>query len=400
LPISLAEQSQESYSKGEFSMKKRILLELLFSLFFGLSGLLAQTPWSALESNPSFKALQIEDPQAWYQSQLFKAFRKIIPFDEERDPLERLVRAISEGAAGRTELEQVLKDHHASSLREYLQEIDGLLNKNRTWLRDAERRFEWGVASSSELEDSIFQYSRGRLTVAELAVLLHFYQSFDSRHNQLIIRSGLRRADAETARYILAVTKFPYTAVREHGENQPLLEYTSSMKKDWRESFLLFLALDKRFEFDQIWSQMVNQNTGNKRFRHIAGFEERFIWEVRRLALSEGEEFLAQDLLISYLSNYSTNSSLDKVGEDPSIWSEEVKKRLKGSLADFIARFAQLKNREQLNRFFESGALPSSFPENYKSIQVKRVLTVIATAKSSTDVETCMASLSKIPKYQ
>ncbi len=357
---------------------------LVFVLAFGFIG-----HWS-LSADPI--------DQAKYLEVLQSAFRRIIP-PQERDPLARLMGAVHRGAEGRTIVEQVLKDHRATTLKSYLQEIDGILNHRRIPLNDAERRFQEGKATLSEIDDYRRQYSQDRLTVSELVVLIHFYQSLDVRENQLIKMRGLRRVNAETPRIALGVTKFPFIEVREHGKDLPLISMTAGRQNDWRDVYKLFQTYGKAYEFAQLWGQMVNQNSGNKRFRHLETFEERFLWEVRSWAVTRGEPLKARDLLVAYLSNFASNTLLDRVGDDPKKWRRAERSQVEGKLAEFISYLARTENRYQLRRFFAEGVLPSHFPKETESKQLTRALLLFRTAGQVKSLEMCLKALSARPKY-
>jgi hypothetical protein len=343
----------------------------------------------------------IDSPE---DADLWTAFRKIIPLDRQgNDPLARLREAHAIGDEGRTELDQVLKDYRATSLKGFLQELDGRLDRRRLAMTDAERRFHFGSASISEVSSILDDYSRDRLTVQELAAVIQFYQDRDPKVNTLIQRQGLRRADAETARLALGVTKFPFTPAREHNEDQPLVPYTENMRQSWIKTFSAFYDRGLRYEFSQLWSQMVNVNSGNRRFRHIEGFEERFVYEVRRHALQE-DEFRAKDLLIAYLSNHASNKTLDRVGDRPDSWTPEQTKEIEGTMAEFLARFANIRDRASLRKFFDTGQLPPSFGNlvaNTKSIQLERMFRVISAAQKTKNANSCIKLLGNLArKYE
>jgi len=334
-------------------------------------------------------------------SSLWAAFRKIIPVSSRgQDPLLRLQEAFALGREGRTELDQVLKDYRATSLKSFLQELNGRLDRHRVAMTEAERRFYAGSASLAELGSNLHDYSRERLTVDELAAIIQFFKERDPKNNELIQRRGLRRAEAESARLALAVTKFPFTPVREHDENQSLVPYSDNMRKEWIRAFESFYRRDLRYEFSQLWSQMVNVNSGNRRFRHIESFEERFIYETRRLALQE-DEFRAKDLLISYLSNHASNKTLDRIGDRPDSWTPAQRRELQGTLAEFLARFAHIKDRKALRTFFESGQLPPSFGKlatETESLQLQRMFRVIQAAAKSKNAQDCMSKLGDLSR--
>jgi hypothetical protein len=343
-------------------------------------------PWQQVAGN---EGIPSHDPVGWYREQVFSSFRRLIPYSPNKDQLHRLMHNLELGPAGRTEVDQVLKVHRLETIGDFLNELDGRLDRKRIALNDAERRQQAGEVTEAYVQAAIKNYSALRLKPQELAVLIHFYRQRDAQSNRLIMGRGLRRMDASRARRVQSVTRFPYTPLRTHGENQDLIPWSEELQKNWRDIYQTFEALGLELVFLEIWSQLINQNTGNKRFRHIETFEERFLLSLRELAITQNRPFEAQKLMVAYLSNHASAQMLDRYGENPYLWRPEIQKKMKGSLAEFLAYLNQTPDRHVLASIFRSGDLPRSWPQP-QSIQAQRALSLFQLASRSTSVQDCL----------
>lgn len=344
------------------------LLALLALLFNSSSSLWSQ---SYLELSPEQKAnmtatgsfsenflgpralIKSGTPEAWLWTNTRDAFAKIMSEPGERgreNPLDRLMNAIQEGPAAKTEIEAILKDHNSLTLNAFFDELYGRINRIRAQYQSLDPHHE--AAHIDQLRN---QGAGLKLKPTQLAAIIYFYFAL-AQENSLVLGSPLERSSVHRITNAIRVSSWPGIPPREHGEAHPALPYSAQVQRTFRFYWFAFEALG----LDQVWvemaTQLINVNSGNKRFRQVQGLEERVLGLVRELALA-GEVQEAKKLFLIYLNNYS--SSLDR--DQKQVYEEADFDTSSGNminLSEFLERFSTLTHPGALRRFFETGQLP------------------------------------------
>jgi len=336
----------------------------------------------------------------------------VLPYDEKSDQLDRLVRLAFSRPLRRAELRQVLEAHRVSDLTHFADELLGRIDGSRQQLSKLEEEFlrtKDGKIPDDEKREMISsllaqinsrreEARAKRLTPLEAAVVLHFYQGLDVQSNRLLQAKPIYYQNTLTARRFAQIIQLPPIELRTHGRDLPLVKFDPEVDSPrWHSVLEPFWKLGLRGEWMQIWSQLVNQTAGAERYRHLEGFEFRFLHELRRFALAGAGQphlFLAKEILEAYLANYnSTVKGLDVYGEEAAVWPESAKK----SLAYTLLLLSQMRNRAEIERLFSIGYLPKRFPEN-GSRQLRKALVTFRTASKNPDREGCVAQLTAIFK--
>lgn len=217
-----------------------------------------------------------------------------------------------------------------------------------------------------------------KLSARSLCSVILFYQQIQVWHAEQTGSAELRRPlelptnptrkiDTEEARLAVQLLILPPTPLRVHGTGAAPLPYTPTRAKHWRDIAMAFRENGLHEEFLVLFSQIVNHDAGHMRWRHIESLEDRFLYDLRSFSTKPGNELIGRNIFIAYLSNFHSSRAM-----------EEKPKR--GSLADFILRFAKLRSRSQLRKFFTTSQLPESFP-HYSAMVIKRSLRVFETAQ-------------------
>lgn len=294
---------------------------------------------------------------------LRSAFSRFVPdqsIDEETPTqMDRLAAAIDQRGELEADIDQILEAHRINSLEALFHELNG-------------RRHEYR-----------------KLTPTELAAVIKFYQSRDPKRNQLI-RNGARLYDyTSTARSAVEVTSFPFVEIREHGHHHPQIPYTDAMSRTWAEAFRPFKERELKWEFMELWSQMVNQSAGHVRYRHLEGFEFRFLHELRRWTISTQDYERGLQTLVAYLTSFNTSRVVRRNGMNPAIWP---KKERKGLAFALLSLSALRNDPKSLQKLFDYGDLPPSLL-SISSIQLTRVILTFQQARRYNDIDVCLRQL-------
>ncbi len=333
--------------------------------------------------------------------ELRAAFRKLMA-KATKDPVDRLMKAIDLGPAGKEEVHQILESHRLQSLETFFLELKGRIDLKRQGLSRAQEELlrvqSSKMLSEFERNQRVSQLlmeitSQGRetrsekLSPSQLASLIHFYKEFDPVNSRLIQPKPFLYKNTTKARLAAEVTAWPVIEIREHGYDLPRVSYGTRESSVWRSTAEAFWNRDLQLEFIQIWSQLVNQTAGHMRYRHLETFEHRFLLKLREWAL-KNDPFQARDLFVAYLSNYSSSQMIAKFGVDPKAWPKNSKE----SLAYKIILLKEIKNRKELIDFFTSATLPKRFSES-DSIIWNQARRVFSTANQIPDREKCLEAL-------
>lgn len=374
------------------SVRKLMLLLFLLALLpsLGLQTLAVQSDKSSISQSDN-------------QNHLRSALRKLIP-RARKDPVERLLLALEQQKAGEQEVMQVLEAHRIQSIEGYFTELKGRIDGTRAVLARSQEELlkvsnskmmsqEEKNQQTRQLMMEITEQQREarleKLKPKELSALIKFYKSLNPELNRLIEPKPIFYNNTRKARLAAEVTAWPVIELREHGFDLSQVPYGPSESKKWRETAQAFWDQGLKFEFLEIWAQLVNQTAGHMRYRHLEGFDFRFLFELRKWAL-EKDPFRARDLFVAYVSNYSSSQMIARNGVDLKNWSDKDKK----SLAYQIILLQNIKNRKELVDLFESGQAPKRFPES-NSKTWNQAMASFATAKKYPDRETCITALVK-----
>ena len=332
---------------------------------------------------------------------LESAFRRLIP-PAKKDPLHRLMRAIQQGQSSTQEVNQILEAHRLQTLETYFLELRGridakrlgvsrsreeLLQIQRSRMMSTEEKNQRSIQLLMEITSQEREARYEKITPNQLAALLAFYKDLDPILNRLIEPKPIFYINTTKARLAAEVTAWPVIELREHGFDLPPIHYGPRESEKWREVARTFWNNNLRFEFLEIWSQLVNQTAGHMRYRHLQGFDSRFLLELRKWAL-EKDPFQARDLFVAFVSNYSSSQMIAKNGVDLRNWPDKDKK----SLAYQIVLLQNIKNRKELFDLFQSGETPKRFPESNSKIW-NQALEAFATAQNHPDREKCITVL-------
>lgn len=306
---------------------------------------------SVLESLPA--GLEAEKYLAIWET----AFRKVMV---DKSDIARLKETISEDPVNPVERDHMLEVARISSLRSFMHELNGRLDGTRKALTAEERVVQIGRGSPAHLAALTESYREDRLTPEELAVVIHFYRWIDQKNANLIEENGLQKSHTETARQANEATAWPAIEIRRHEQDAPRVPYTDAMSSQWTRIFKFFRMLQLEHSFRQLWSQLVNFEAGHLKYRHLETFEERFLLNIRRLALVENQELIARDLLLAYFSNTKSGTSLHQQlellpDESP---SDSVNSK---TLGWFAFRISTMRDVASIREFFEKGVLPKHF---------------------------------------
>lgn len=195
-----------------------------------------------------------------------------------------------------------------------------------------------------------------KLSPIESAAVLLFYVSLNPTENGLARNQMLRRSDARIANGLRQITRWPYTPVRIHGQDQPLANYDP---QQWKDAAAPFVRFGLANEFLILRSQFVNYEAAQLTHRHIAGFDEKFFLHLQKVAFKQNQPRLAQLAFLAYLASTKT---------EPVINELEAKKFSDTDLPDAIERngntvgeFAWAISRmrtPELLRLFRTGQTP------------------------------------------
>lgn len=386
---------------------KTFILSLFFLLTAGYlcSKPVAQTqaPWEAASYEPN-QNFPWSDSTDWYKQNLRTALRRVIPWTPENDQVDRVMRLAADGPESFAELIQILSAHRVKTLADFSEELLGRIDGKRKQLSRLEEEILRLDKQDIPLDDQRERVSlllaqidherqevrASRLTPEEAAVLLHFYQRISSEENLLITAHPISYEHTLVARQFATVIQLPPIQLRTHGQHHPPVPFHfDSDGPDWRAVLAPFWHLGLQYEWLQIWSQLVNQTAGAERYRHLEGFEFRFLHELRRFALDGENLFRAKELLLAFLANHNSSvKGIARYGVEPQDWPDSAKR----SLGYGIVLLNQMRNREELRRAFSAGEFPRRF-SGISSKQWKKVHETFRAAGNMPDRETCIGRL-------
>lgn len=263
--------------------------------FFILSGiLLIGSSGDPSQAQPWIDFSSQRPEQEWYH-QLFKRLSPRL-IHRLGDSLE-LGAALKASPIDRSKILRILERNQARTLDEFIMKLNVWMTPDLDAWIQARAQQESGSLTKRDVEQLRRTYLSRKISVEEFLVAFDFYRWLGLAPDSLFLRLRPENpGDLARVRRVKSIILWPYTPIRKHGENRPKLNWETS---DWAQIFARFKRFGVEHFFDELYSQLVNPESGSATTRHIAGFEDHFIF--RCLQLSESDPHRAIGLLQAYL---------------------------------------------------------------------------------------------------